>query len=159
MFQKNADMVAQAHAHRDDGGEATLSSLEESGRQGRLWDLTRLVNRLDDGVDHAQTLGGMMELFGVAHGVIRRRLHKNNAADINWIFTTTELMVAALQHLGVKVHILSTGRIRRDDTSKSFFCMVAPEKNVDLISTRPDQNDFAFTHMNIGLKKSELFHF
>ncbi|MGV0626567.1 hypothetical protein [Mycolicibacter minnesotensis] len=158
MLASNPAMIDSARRHMIDGANtlARLNTVKEIGT-GLLWDLTRLVNRLDSQADHARTLAGMLELFGVAHGIIRKRHSPHERLEIRWIFTTTEFLVFALKRVGVNVIVLADGHIRPEDNSKSYFCVVEPESNTDHILDPSNEYHFSARHLESGLAKSQMF--
>ncbi|OBI05496.1 hypothetical protein A5715_02595 [Mycolicibacter heraklionensis] len=155
MFAHNSKMVAAARRYQDAEGSYLLTALNEVGERGMLWDLTRLVNRLDG--DPAQVVAAMMELFGVGHGIIRSRYQEADRVRVRWIFTATELIVASLRRLGVEVTILTDGHINDKDVMKSYFCMVDPERSVALVRSLTASRNFGVSHLDTGIKKSQLF--
>ena len=153
MLRENPRMQDQILSH--EVGRQALARLNESAARGHLWDLTRLVNPLDQNADHAQIAAAMMELFGTGHGIIRKEVPEENYEDIYWIFNTTERLKDSLISLGVSVTQLAGDVVNGEhDEEKSFFCVVEPEKNVHFISDNPLIRDFTCLHMQNGLKKA-----
>lgn len=143
------------HPRNDQDADRIVEELNGLAAEGYVWDLTRLVNHLGDGVDHMQIAAAMMELFGVALGIGRRNMPPDRFFRIRWIFTTTEDLKNALSSLGIEFAQLAAGVVDADSYSaKSYFCVVEPQRNVVAITANEILRSFTYPHMCVGLERA-----
>lgn len=154
MFEGASEpMQAWAYAHEDG---ATMRSLADAARGGKLWDLTRFVSPVDRQIDADRLVGGMLELFGAGYGTVRNECPESEREDIKWMFTGTKLLVLALEHTGIQFDIVARGKISSNDHGKSYFCVVRPEAGVRYIQSGANEPDLRFSneHLTNGLLKA-----
>lgn len=162
MLKNSDDMKRQAYEKKELDNTLVMDRLNRIAANGNVWDLTRLVNPLDGGTDFAKVVGGMMELFATAYGVMRKNTPPEEWNDIRWVFNGTGMVKAALEHLQIQHDVLAKGQVSKKDVDaygnviNSYFCVVAPESALRYIQDHAHEQDFVFPyqHTENGLKKA-----
>jgi hypothetical protein len=163
MFENRPIMRNKVYEHTEEDGGNTVARLNEAAARTNLYDLTRLVTPdMNDQVDPLKIARGMIELFAVSYGAIKRATPEEEWEDVRWVFTGTSSLVGALSHLGIEHRVLSSGKISKIDTDKSYFCLVNPEASMQHIIEQAASEDDAvaekfklpYEHMQIGFRKA-----
>lgn len=105
--------------------QAAAAKSQEALRDFTLWDLTRLVFPLDKSHDGQEIEEAMIELFGMAAQVSAGGVD-DPKPDVNWVFTTTAMILRFLQEAGIPRSDLAKGKLPNSDGigKTTYFCTV-----------------------------------
>lgn len=150
------DVLAKDAKDYDDGN--LVARLNESAMRGNLYDLTRLVCPLDGSVKNKDLVAGIMELFAVGYGTIRKNTTDQHQADVRWICAATDLVKVMAENLCLDFAAAASGRVSPEDAMDTHFCVVRVEETVTNIAQHAEEPRFQFPaqHMFDGFQKASL---
>lgn len=151
-------LANEALGHKDAHGEGTIAQLNESASRGNLYDLTRLVCPLDGSISNKEIVAGVMELFAIGYGNIRKNTVDEHQSDVRWICAATELVKLMAENLCLDFASAASGKASDEDDSNTHFCVVKVEETVSNIAHRSKEPRFQFPseHMFNGFRKAGL---
>lgn len=139
---------------KDQVPRAALEELNETADGKDLYDLTRLVNKLDGSAHQATIVMAMLKIFGA--GVAKTCENAKNVDNVTWVYTTTPDMYELLSGLGVQQDLLAKADVP-DATGEPegvLFCSVKVMESLRNIQSDPN-NAFAAKHIERGLREAQ----
>lgn len=131
----NEAMADDASARVGKSGESLVTFLDTAASYGDLWDLTRLVAPLDGSITSEEARDNILMMVGAAFSASCGQAE--DPERVQWLFTVTREMKVALDRLGIRSVALTKGRIRPEDKSDAYFCVVNPLEDMQYIHRNP----------------------
>lgn len=162
MFEDNDEMIhgLTTHVSVDEYGGVyrTIDDLNEAGKNGNLYDLTRLVNAFNKTMTLEQIQDSMVKIFAYGAAVTSpdrtadAKAHYQNLHNVRWVFTSTEFLVDQMTKMGLEYEVITHARISEKDTQDSYFCTVKPMQALRSGIERPEGREVTRDSGHAGFK-------
>lgn len=147
MMDGNPDMQS-AILSKDDS--RAVDALNAASDEDRLWDMTRLVPRMDGALSLKDIVPTMRELFGKGLDLTAIQTGKEPL----WFFLIDSRSLGFLMMSGIEAEIIHSQKVSERDRDVSHFCVINPvaayKKLQELACTKPADYNASFEDVTRG---------
>lgn len=113
-----------------------------------MWDLTRLVHRLEGEPRFGKSIASILAVFGAGLAKTMPR----GEHELAWVFTTTEPMKYLLDGSGIEADVIAQGKIAAHDEQDSYFCVIYPAEAMRVLRENQDVHGRTYDIVNSGFQ-------